>query len=323
MRRELGTTVIIALVCAAAFTKEHRFLQPESLSSILLWIPMLAIVGLGQMLVIVTRGIDVSVGSMVGFAAMCAGLAFKTHPGLPVSEGAVIAILAGLLLGCINGLLIAVAKVPPIIATLGGLSAYRGLIFIVSKGAQVDSNDLPDSLNRLTLDGPLKLCGITVPWILFLTLGIAGVMALVIRYTRFGRNVYAIGGNPEAARLRGIPVAREVFFVYALAGALSGFAGLVYASRFGFVNAGSAGKGLELVVIAAVVMGGSKVTGGTGSVLGTILGSLLLGVASVALAVTGVSEDYQPFVYGSIILIALLIDFGFQRFSTRQRWVQS
>ncbi len=306
-RSELGTLALLVLVVVGAGIRAPRFLGPESLQSVLLWVPLLAIVGMGQMLVIVTRGIDVSVGSIVGVAAMVVGGTFRTHPGLPVSIGLLEGLAVGLALGAVNAAVIAWGRVPPIVATLGTLSAYRGLTFIVSGGKQVDSNDLPDTLTRLSLDGPLKIGGVVLPWILLLALVVAGLTALFAGFTRTGRDVFALGGNPEAARLRGVPVLRTTFLVYAVAGALSGLAGVLYLSRYGFANPATAGQGLELSVIAAVVIGGTKVTGGGGSVTGVILGSLLLGTMAVALAVMGIAATWQSLAYGLVILIALVL----------------
>ena len=306
-RSELGTLALLALVVLAAGLRAPRFLGAESLQSVLLWVPLLAIVGMGQMLVIVTRGIDVSVGSIVGVAAMVVGGTFRAHPGLPVGVGLLEGLAVGLVLGALNAAVIAFGRVPPIVATLGTLSAYRGLAFIVSGGKQVDANDLPDALTRLSLDGPSRVGGVVLPWILILALGVAGATAFFANSSRAGRDAFALGGNPEAARLRGLPVLRTTFLVYAVAGALSGLAGTLYLSRYGFANPATAGQGLELSVIAAVVIGGTRVSGGAGSVTGVILGSLLLGTMAVALAVMGIAATWQSLAYGLVILVALVL----------------
>jgi len=315
--RELGTLVLLALVVLFAFLRDPRFLEARSINSILLWIPLLAVIGMGQMLVIVTRGIDVSVGSIVGLAGIVAGMTFRANPDMNVFLGLLVGIGVGLILGCINAAVIAWAKVPPIIATLGTLSAYRGLVFIVSGGRQVDSNDLPEALTHWSLEGPIRLGGVTITWLLVIALLMAAGTAYFVRRTRAGRDVYALGSNPEAARLRGVPVTRTTFLVYAATGALAGLAGVLYASRYGFVNPATAGAGMELSVIAAVVIGGTKVTGGSGTVLGVLLGCLLLGTINVALAVLGIAATWQLLVYGLVILIALLVDMGIQRSMVR------
>jgi rhamnose transport system permease protein len=306
--RELGTILLLILVVMFAGIREPRFLQATSIDSILLWVPLLVVVGIGQMMVIVTRGIDVSVGSMVGLCAMVVGMLFRSHPTLALPLGVLAGAAVGLLLGSINGSLIAFARVPPIIATLGTLSAYRGLIFIVSHGVQVDSKDIPDALSRWSAEGPVQIAGVTVPWILVFSLVVCVAGSWFLKRTRPGRDVYAFGSNPEAARLRGVPVVRTAFMVYAITGLLAGLAGVLYVSRFGFVNPSSAGTGFELVVIAAVVIGGTNVVGGSGTVLGVLLGCFLLGAINVALAVLGISETWQQLVYGIVILVAVGVD---------------
>src|SRR5262249_37062599 len=157
------------------------------------------------------------------------------------------------LLGLINGGLIAWGKIPPIIATLGTLSAYRGLVFIVSHGEQVDSNFIPSAITDWSMNGPLRIGSVTIPWLLLFPLLAAGLGHIFASRTRTGRNLYAIGSNPEAARLRGVPVNRAILAAYTICGALAGFAGILYMSRYGFVNPATAGQGMELTVIAATV----------------------------------------------------------------------
>ena len=315
--REAGTLVLLLAVAGAALAKDHHFLDAKNLNSILLWIPLLAVVGMGQMLVILTRGIDVSVGSTMGLAGIIVGILFRDHPGLNIYLGTAIGMAIGALLGAVNGALIAWAKVPPIIATLGTLSAYRGLVFIVSKGDQIDSNNIPDALTNWTLHGPFQIGGVTISWLLVWAMVASALTAYLLRQTRTGRNIYSIGSNPDAARLRGIPVTRVTFLVYAICGALAGLAGVLYASRYGFVNPATAGSGFELIVIAAVVIGGTNVFGGSGTVPGVLLGCLLLGTINVALAVLGIDETWQMLVYGVVILVALTLDSAVRRWLSK------
>jgi rhamnose transport system permease protein len=193
--------------------------------------------------------------------------------------------------------------VPAIIATLGTLTIYRGLIFIYSGGRQVDNNYLPASLMRLSQTSPLG-----VPCIVLFAVAIAVAVAVWLRYARTGREIFTIGSNPAAARLRGIPVDRVLFLIFALTGTLAGIAGLMYASRFGYVNPVTTGNQLELVVISAVVIGGTNVFGGQGSVFGVILGCLLLGLVNVSLPMLGVSAFWQLALYGAAILLAATVD---------------
>ncbi len=309
--REIGIVLFLALIVAGATAVQPRFLTPFNLRSILLWVPLLTVVSIGEMMVIITRGIDVSVGSTLALAGIIVGMIFRDLPGFNIYLGTILAILIGLVLGALNGFLIAWVRIPPIITTLGTLSAYRGLTFIVSQGRQIDPNYVPRDLIRWSQKGPFGID--LVPWVVIIA-AIAAVLAyLFLRYSKLGRNIYAIGGNPEAAKLKGIPVEFTTFMVYAITGAMAGLAGILYASRFGFVNPGETGVGFELTVIAAVVIGGTNVFGGAGNILGVVLGCLLLGTINVALAILGIAATWQLAVYGFVILLAVLVDAIIQR----------
>lgn len=309
--REVGTLVLFLIVIIGTTLIQPRYLSPMSVRSILLWVPLLAIIAMGEMTVIIIRGIDVSVGSMVGLAGLIVGLVFRDLPQVPLFANVLLSLLLGLVLGSINGALIAWVKVPAVIVTLGTLSAYRGLTFLITKGSQIDGNYIPKSLIRWSQVGPFGIRN--VPWMIIIVIGVALLTWLLLRHTRLGRHIYALGSNPDAARLRGIPVERVTFFTYAFTGLLSGFAGLLYASRFGFLNPGQTGSGLELTVIAAVVIGGVNVFGGSGSVVGVLLGCLLLGAINVALSVLGIAGTWQLAAYGLVILIAVIADSLLQR----------
>ena len=309
--REIGIIVFLIAVIGVTLFFKPNFLRPINIRSILLWIPLLVIIATGEMMVIITRGIDVSVGSTLAFSGIVVGMIFRDNPGFNIFLGVVLGILLGAVLGAVNGLLIAWARIPPIITTLGTLSVYRGLVFIVSGGRQIDPNHVPTALIRWSQRGPFGLQWI--PWVVLVAVAVAILAALFLRYTQRGRNIYAIGGNPDAARLRGIPVQSTIFLVYTITGAAAGLAGILYASRFGFVNPGETGVGFELTVIAAVVIGGTNVFGGSGTVLGIFLGSLLLGTINVALSVLGVASTWQLAVYGFVILLAVTIDALIQR----------
>lgn len=304
--REIAIVILLAVIVASIVAVQPRFLSPFNIRSILLWVPLLTVVAMGQMMVIIIRGIDVSVGSTLGFAGIVVGMIFRDHPGFNIYLGTMLAILLGAILGAINGALIAWLKIPPIITTLGTLSAYRGLVFIVSGGRQIDPNHVPTVLIRWSQRGPFGFQ--YFPWVVVIALTVAVLTYLFLRYTQVGRNVYTLGSNPEAAQLRGIPVERTTFLVYTLTGAAAGLAGILYASRFGFVNPGETGVGFELTVIAAVVLGGTSVLGGSGSVVGVALGCLLLGTINVALAVLGVASTWQLAAYGVVILLTVIVD---------------
>ena len=304
--RELGILLFLLAIVLLVSAIQPRFLTLFNLRSILLWVPLLTVVAMGEMMVIITRGIDISVGSTMGFAGIVVGMIFRDHPGFDIYLGTALGILIGALLGACNGALIAWVKVPPIIATLGTLSAYRGLTFVVSGGRQIDPNHVPSALIHWSQSGPFGLD--LIPWVVIIALVVAVLAHIFLRYTKTGRNVYAFGSNPDAAELRGIPVARTQLAVYTITGAMAGLAGILYASRFGFVNPGQTGVGFELTVVAAVVIGGTNVFGGSGSVLGVVLGCMLLGTINVALAVLGIAATWQLAVYGFVILLAVATD---------------
>jgi ribose/xylose/arabinose/galactoside ABC-type transport system permease subunit len=213
----------------------------------------------------------------------------------------------GALLGSFNGLLIAFCRVPPIVATLGAMGLFRGLTFIVSRENQINSDQLPPTIDRWSMQGPLGEPTL-FPWLVVISLIVAVIAFLFLRYTRTGRGIYSIGGNPDAARLRGIRAQSLTFLVYAIAGLCSGLAGVLYSSRYGTINPGQIGEGFELVVISAVVVGGVSVFGGTGTVPGMVLGALLLGTIYTALTSLNVPEAWQNTSYGLVILAAVVFD---------------
>ncbi len=301
--REVGILIFLAAMVVVATAVEPRFLAPANWENILLDISLLAIVACGETMVIISKNIDISVGSSLGLCAMVVGLLFKFYPSFPILLGLLVGILLGMLLGAVNGGLVTAFKVPPLITTLATLSVYRGLTFLFSGGRQVDPNDIPPALISWAQTSPIR-----IPWLVIIAFLVAAVVALFLHFTRLGRDIYAVGNNPNAARLRGIEVNRVVFLVFVFAGGLAGLAGVLYASRYGTVNPADAGVGFELTVIAATVIGGTNILGGSGTILGSVLGSLLLGVLGNALAVTGVSGFYQKFAQGFVILLAVIVD---------------
>lgn len=305
-RREMPITVALVVLILAVSIVQPRFLSASNIQSILLWMPLLTVVALGEMAVILTRGIDVSVGSMLGLAGMLVGMLLRDHPGLNVYLAALIGTGIGAGLGAINGGLISGAGIPPIVATLGTLGVYRGLTFLVSGGRQIDDYQLPRELANWSINGPFGQS--IAPWVVVVALAAAVLMHLFLTQARAGRDLYAIGGDPEAAALRGIPARAATFGSYVLCGAGAGLAGVLYASRFGTVNPASIGNGFELLVIAAAVIGGTSIFGGIGSVGGVLLGCLLLGTINTALAVLNIADTWQTAVYGLVILLAVLFD---------------
>ena len=253
-------------------------------------------------MVIITGGIDLSVASNLALSAMSVGVLQRAYPGAPVLLLVLLGIAIGALLGVINATLITAGKVPPIIATLGTMSMIRGMIFIVSKGSWVASTDVPQSFRNLAW---LKIANI--PMLIIWAIVTALLFAYFMKYTRTGRQIYAIGSNLKAANVAGFDVERTRFVVYALAGALSGFAGMLWMARFAVVQNNTA-LGFELQTVASAVVGGTSIYGGSGTILGTILGALFIGILANGLTLVHISEFWQMAVQGVVILGAVVIN---------------
>ncbi len=311
-RREAGIFAMIMLTALAVGAVEPRFLTLDTLRIVALAIPLILIAAMGQMMVLIARHVDLSIGSVLAFSSIVAGMMFRDLPGVSAIVAVAVAIALGAARGLVNGLLVVLFRLPAIIVTLGTLSLYRGLVFWVSDARQVDPQFIPRGLISLSQTSPI----FGIPWVVFIALGVAVATYLFLDHSRLGRQIYALGSNPAAAPLRGIKVVRVTLLVFALSGALAGLAGVMYASRFGYVNPGITGVGFEFTVIAAVVVGGVSINGGVGTVLGTCLGVLLLGMVSVALPVLGVSAFWQDVFNGAVIVLALLLDAYVRRRST-------
>ena len=304
LRREAGIAVMIVLFCLAVGAVKPQFLTSGSLRIVLLLTPLIMMGAMGQMLVIVARHVDLSIGSIMGLTAMASGMMFRFHPEIWWPLGFVLSVGLGVLLGLFNGALVTLFRLPAIIVTLGTLNLYRGMTYIMSDAKQIDRQYVPSDLKAMSQTSPI----FGIPWIIFMSFGVALLTYWFAMHTRIGRQVFALGSNPVAAPLRGVDVTKVTLTVFAISGALSGLAGIMYASRWGFVNPSNTGSGFEFQVIAAVVIGGVSINGGVGSVLGTVLGVLLLGCVAAALPLLGIPGTTQSAIYGAVILIALLID---------------
>jgi rhamnose transport system permease protein len=304
LRREAGILVMIVLFCLAVGAVRPHFLTIDSLRIILLLTPLILIGAMGEMLVIVARHVDLSIGSILGLTAMASGMMFRYHPEIWWPLSFVLSIGVGALLGLFNGLVVTFFRLPAIIVTLGTLNLYRGMTFIMSDAKQVDRQYVPADLKSLSQTSPI----LGIPWIIFMSFGAALLTYGFAMHTRIGRQVFALGSNPAAAPLRGIDVTKVTLLVFGISGALSGLAGIMYASRWGFVNPSNTGSGFEFQVIAAVVIGGVSINGGVGTVLGAVLGVLLLGCVAAALPLLGIPGTTQNAIYGGVIIIALVID---------------
>ena len=300
--RELGLVLAIAAVVAPVAVVNPRVLGAANLTSLAMDGSLLVIVGVGQMLVLLTRSIDLSVASVIGLSAYVAADSLRSHPALGVPGGLLAACAVGLGCGLLNGLVVTRGRVPAIVVTLGTLTLYRGLTSLYAAGKQVSADQVPQAW--LDLTGATVL---GVPTLVPIALAVVGAAAFALRSLPLGRDLYAIGSNPEGARLIGVPVDRRVLGAFAAAGLLAGLSGALWASRYATVDARVA-LGYELTVIAAVVVGGVAIRGGAGTVLGVVLGALLLLVIRNGLTLVRVDPLWLQGVYGLVILVAIAID---------------
>jgi rhamnose transport system permease protein len=300
--RELGIVAALALLIAVTATMEPRFIEANSLRNLALNASIFAILAVGQTLVIITRNVDLSVGSVLGLSAYLAGDLLSKHPGLSIPLVFILGIALGAACGLVNGVLVTWGQVPALVVTLGTLYAYRGLAFLWTGGSQVSANQLPDPFLNLGSD---SIAGI--PILVIIALIVVVVVGQWLRDYRPGRELYAIGSNPEGARLAGVRSQRRVLTAFILAGALAGLGGVLFTARFGTVDA-TAGVGYELTVIAAAVVGGVAIFGGTGTVYGAALGALLLGTITSSLIVLRVAAFWQQAAIGALLLVAIALD---------------
>lgn len=314
--RDLGIAGFVVALVVVFGTLEPLFLRPENLGSIVLSISILAILAVGEMLVIITRNIDLSVGSVVGLSAMTMAITGRDHPDAALAILLAVALITGLVAGLANGLLVVAGGVPPIIATLGTLAIFRGLTFLVSGNRQVDPQDIPKSVTDLAVTSPIGIA-----WLVLIAIGVAIGGWFLTKHTLTGRRLFAIGSSPEAASSRGLNIKVLTLGVFCAMGVLGGLGGAMYAARYATVNPADAGLGLELTVISAVVIGGTNIFGGSGSVVGTILGCVLVGVLANGLTVVGVSGFWQSAATGAIILAAVIVDSSVRRGLDRRQAV--
>ncbi len=301
-QREVQLALLIVLLAGAVGLRAPVFLTPGSLGNLLTDSTLLIMLALTQMFVIVTRGIDLSVASNLALSGMMAALLAVNYPDLPLVLVMLVAVLIGLLLGLVNGYLIGYLDLPPIVVTLGTMSVYRGLVFVLSGGAWVSSHQMPANFIAFPLS---HLFGVThLVWIAAAAIIVTWLLA---RYTRFGRDLYAIGNQPLAARYVGISTARRLFWTYGLSGMMAGLCGYLWVARYAVAYSEIA-YGFEFTVIAACVIGGISIAGGAGTVAGAVLGALFLSVINNALPIIKVSPFWQSALTGIVILTAVLIN---------------
>jgi rhamnose transport system permease protein len=300
--RELGIGVAIIVVFLATTINNHAFANAHSIQQLLTGAALIALLGVGETLVIVTRNVDLSVGSIVGLSAYIVGDVFKHNSGFPVVLGFVLGIAIGALVGSVNGLITTVTRVPSLVVTLAMLYIVRGIDGVIVDGKTIDPGAIPKSFTEV---GYKTILGI--PWLAVIVAVVVAIVGYAMRSFRASRDLYAIGSNPDAAALAGIPTGRRVFTAFLISGSLAGFAGALFLALHAQIDV-TGGNGYELTVVSAVVVGGVAIFGGSGTVLGAALGAVLLNTINQALVATKISSFWNEAIAGGLLLAAIAFD---------------
>jgi rhamnose transport system permease protein len=298
--RELGLVFFIIVISIAVQIRNHEFLTLNNIGNLFTNTAILGILSVGMMMVLLTGGIDLSIGATIAFSGMVSALTVKAYPGIPVIVFVFESSLIGAAIGFVIGILIARFSILPIIASLGMMNAIRGITYLVSGGAWVSAYQMPNSFKRMAIDRVLGINNL-----ILIAIVVYIIFYYFINYTRTGRRIYAIGSNREAAEITGLPAKRIITLVYTLMGFLAGLAGVLWVSKFASAQ-GDTAAGYEMNVIASCVLGGVSVSGGRGKVAGLLLGVILFGILANALPLINVSPFWQQAIQGFVILTAII-----------------
>lgn len=300
-QRELSLVAIMFVLGGLVTLTAPQFLTSSNLSQVAVLASITAVAAVGEALVVITRNVDLSVEAMIGLVAYCvASLLERQALGAPAAIA--FGLVLGLMLGMINGVVVTLFRVPAIVATLGTLSVFRGVDYLIAGSHQVPLAGLPSGFTD-----PARNAAFGIPIFVIVAVVIVAIGSLALRSTRFGRQAYAVGSNPEAAAILGIPSRLVVFTAFSLCGLLSGVAGVMWVMEFGTIN-GTSATGVVLAVVAAVVVGGVNIFGGSGTLAGSALGALFLGFIANALILVGLSQFWLQAIYGLVILVAVSAD---------------
>lgn len=294
--RESGLVLALILIAVAISIREPRFLLPANLEQVALSATLVGIVALGQALVIITRQIDLSVGAIVATSAFVVADWLEDRHDTSILLILLLGCAVGAALGVVNAILVAVLRIPAIAATLGTLAVFRGAAMVLAGGRQISATVLPDGYQNMA---QVHLAGL--PMLVWVALLLTLVFGWLMRHTRTGRNLYALGSSPESARYVGIDDRWHIAFVFVLSGLLCGFVGVLWGARFGTVDAVIAGD-LHLQTISAVVIGGVSIFGGSGSVYGAAIGAVIFAVLQNGVQLLGISQFWLQAVIGAAIL---------------------
>jgi rhamnose transport system permease protein len=308
-RREVPVGAALALVLIATSIANHRFLSTQGRTDLMLAIAITGLMAIGQTFVLLMRNVDLSVGSTLGLSAYVAGSVISDSGNGRILLAFAVGIGVGLCVGLVNGILVAALKLPALVVTLGTLYVVQGVQRLIVRGTRITADRLPPDIIRF---GVQRWLGI--PKLMWIVLVVAAFASVYLRSSRSGRDLYAIGSNPPAAVLAGIRVAYRTIGAYLICGACAGAAGVLFMSRLGHVDA-NAGVGYELPVVAACVVGGVNILGGKGTVIGALLGAMLLKTIGSSLSALSIPEFWQQAVNGALLLLAISAD----RIATKRR----
>lgn len=297
--REALLVLVLAVLLGLIASRFPAFIEPGNLANVFNDTAPLIILAIGQTLVILTRCIDLSVAANLALTGMVCAMLNVAMPGLPVVFILALAMALGAVMGMVNGLLVWRLSIPPIVVTLGTMTIFRGIIFLISDGEWVNAHEMSDAFTGFPR---AELIGI--PLLSWIAIVVAALFFVIVARTPLGRAFYAVGGNPNAAVYTGLNVGRTQFAAFTISGLLAGLTGYLWVARYSVAYVDIAG-GFELEVVAACVIGGISIAGGAGTILGAILGALFLGIVKNALPVVGISPFWQLAISGSAIVIAV------------------
>lgn len=306
--RELS--LVLVIICISIFVQVRsggKFLLTENVSDIFTETAILAILAVGMMMVIITTGIDLSIGAVMALGGMIGTTVLKNNPTISPIFVVLIAVLVGIVCGLINGALVSYLKILPIIATLGMMNVYRGITYLVADGSWVLQGDMSKEFLSVATGSVLGINNLVLMAIVIYIVGF-----FFLNYTRTGRRIYAVGNSEESAMVSGIKTKRVLLTAYTIMGAVAGFAGILYVCKFAAAQ-GETATGYEMNVIAACVLGGVSIAGGTGRIQGVLLGALLLGILNNAMPLIQVSVFWQEAIRGLIILLSIIMNALIQR----------
>jgi rhamnose transport system permease protein len=302
--REFGIIAVLAIFVAVTASIQPRFVDSQNIKFILTNATIFALLALGETMVVVARHIDLSVGSVLGLSAYLSADLFTRVHGMPIVGVFAAGLAIGLACGVVNGAIVTIGRVPSLVVTLATLYVIRGLDIILVGGGMVVASSLPDSFLSIASAsfGP-------VPYLAVVVAAVIALGAYYLRSFRSGRELYAIGSNPDAAGLAGISTGKRVFTAFVVSGGIAGLAGVLWAANYGTIDS-TAGTGYELQVVAAVVVGGVAIFGGSGTVIGAASGALLLATINQALYVLGISSFWDEAIAGLLLITAISLDHG-------------